>query len=518
MYLTKNSHGVYYYRRPILADDQTFWRGPSGKPKKEWIRSLRTKDRRIAIERMADAADLYDAERESWRMQYVAQEASGGPSVTEREVEEREAAEAALAAQEARRAARRELRVERRKRAAMTTSELTPEDAAWHDILREKDAELAELREAVGKARVSNAALAIQTGRAPAVEGPTVEQLIEAYEADKSPGWSGSSKKAIKPVFRLLRDIFPGRPIQSISRAEARSLVTTLEALPRNMGKRKELRGLKVPEAVEMGREMGMPTISPKTINDGYLLHIASMWNWAVNEQWATANPFKGLSVHDPVDDSERRDPFTVEQLQQLFTSGLWSEPWNSDRDKPGEYWVPLICLFHGLRNGEAAGLRVEDIGEEDGVPVLRVKPYEGKGIKNASSRAVIPIHPKVLELGLLDHVKARKRAGFILIFPEGTPNNRGQIAAKLAERFSGRVKRLGFEGRKLGMHSFRHNFEDRLREAELSERMALALARRSEKGSSSSYGDGFSARLKAAAIAKVQYQGLNLSHLVPRV
>ena len=94
--------------------------------------------------------------------------------------------------------------------------------------------------------------------------------------------------------------------------------------------------------------------------------------------------------------------------------------------------------------------------------------------------------------------------------------NSRGQVGAKLGERFSAKVKRLGLEGRKLGMHSFRHNFEDRLREAELPDRTAMALARRREAGSRGGYGDGLSLRAKADAISKIEYPSLDLSHLIP--
>jgi hypothetical protein len=41
------------------------------------------------------------------------------------------------------------------------------------------------------------------------VEERTIEKLLDAYEADKGARWSGSSKKAVVPVFRLLRDVFP---------------------------------------------------------------------------------------------------------------------------------------------------------------------------------------------------------------------------------------------------------------------------------------------------------------------
>ncbi|WP_397506455.1 site-specific integrase [Qipengyuania sp. R86523] len=344
----------------------------------------------------------------------------------------------------------------------------------------------------------------------------TVEQLIDRYEADKAPGWSGSTKKAVRPVFRLVRDVFPGRGVDSITREEARGVVTLLEGLPVNMGRKKALEGMTVPEAVKKAAKLGLPTIKPKTINDGYLLHIASLFNWARKEQWVSANPFEGLSVFDPVDDEDRRDPFTVSQLQTVFTSAAWQEPWREGKGKAGDYWVPLLCLFHGLRNGEAAGLRVEDVGEEEGIHVIRLQPYGTRKLKTKGSRGTLALHPELVRLGFLRYVEVRRGTGKELLFPEGAMNSRGQVGAKIGERFSKLVKRLGLEGRKLGMHSFRHCFEDRLREAELPERTALALARRGEPGSGKVYGAGLSARLKAEAIAKIAYPGLDLSHLYP--
>lgn len=119
----------------------------------------------------------------------------------------------------------------------------------------------------------------------------TIEALIGAYREDKWEKWSGSSRKAVGPVFRLLEDVFPGREVTTITREDARSVVKLLEGLPVNLGKRKELKGLTVPQAVEKARALGLPIIQPKTINDAYLLHIASMFNWARKEQWVTASP-----------------------------------------------------------------------------------------------------------------------------------------------------------------------------------------------------------------------------------
>lgn len=65
LYLHKSPHGVFYYRRPIVIEDQAFWRGPTGKPKTEWNLSLRTKDRRTAIDQCyPQAQKAYQVERD----------------------------------------------------------------------------------------------------------------------------------------------------------------------------------------------------------------------------------------------------------------------------------------------------------------------------------------------------------------------------------------------------------------------------------------------------------------------
>jgi hypothetical protein len=69
-------------------------------------------------------------------------------------------------------------------------------------------------------------------------------------------------------------------------------------------------------------------------------------------------------------------------------------------------------------------------------------------------------------------------------------------------------------------MHSFRHNFEDRLRSAGLKGTdIGKALAGRSRgkgKGSDSGdgYGSGYSAGELLEALTKIVYSGLDLSHL----
>lgn len=342
----------------------------------------------------------------------------------------------------------------------------------------------------------------------------TVNTLIDEYEADKGAGWSVATKRAFEPVARLLRDVFGDRDVGGIARDDAKELRKLLERLPVNIGRQKALEGLTIPQAVAKAQKLGLPTIQPKTVNSKYIVTIAAVFNWAKQEQWIASTPFGGLMVHDPVAPEDKRDRFEVDQLTTIFSSGPWRSPWADDGRKAGAFWVPLLAAFHGLRNAEAAGLRVEDVGEDGGIPVLHVRPYEGRSLKTSGARGMLPVHPQLLALGFMAFVAERREAGAAVLFADGAATKGREVGANLGTWFSRHVRQLKLEGRKLGMHSFRHGFEDALRSAKLPDRTALALARRSEAGSSKVYGSGMSARQLAGALEKIAYHGLDLSHL----
>jgi integrase len=346
----------------------------------------------------------------------------------------------------------------------------------------------------------------------------TVSELLNAYKAAKWAGWSTSSRTAVEPVFRLLRDTIGDREVRAVDRAAAREVLEIVQALPARLGRRKELEGLTVPEAVEEGKRLGLETIGPGTINRGYMVHVSAIFGWAAQEERADRNPFKGLGVADPVDDRDKRDPFTLPQLQAMFASEPWDAPLPHDDAKPGRYWVPLIALFTGMRLGEAAGLRIMDVEELDGITALRLRPHEGRSLKNKESRRDVPVHSGLQRLGLLAFVEHRRRCAASaaeLLFPDGKANSRGQSGAKLGEWFVSHVRKLGLEGAKLGIHSFRHGFEDRLRAIGLHGRPeGLTLTGRAVAGSEGGYGSGFTLEDLRAALERVAYPRLVLDHL----
>lgn len=350
----------------------------------------------------------------------------------------------------------------------------------------------------------------------------TVSELIAAYEAEKRARWRISTRTAFDPVARLLRDFLGNHTVPSVDRGAAREVLEIVKALPVRMGSRRALAGLSVCAAVEEGRRLGLETIGPATINRGYMSHISALFGFAVKEGWTASNPFVGLGVADPVAAIDKRDPFTIPQLQKLFTAAPWDSPTLHEVQKPGRYWVPLIALFTGMRLGEAAGLRVIDVEELDGIPCFRLRPYDSpdygqRRLKNDESRRDVPVHTALERLGLLSFVAHRKNEAQPgdLLFPDGKPNVRGQWGAKLGEWFVSHLRGQEIKGTKLGMHSFRHVFEDRLRAVGLSGRPeGLRLTGRAGGGTEGDYGSGYVSVTLQAALERVTYPGLDLSHL----
>ena len=121
-----------------------------------------------------------------------------------------------------------------------------------------------------------------------------VDELIEAYRAAKWEGWSQSTRMAIEPVFRLLRDSLGNRPVQKVTRKEARDVMDLVKALPSGLGRKQELKGMSVPEAVERGKALGLPPIVPGTANKGYMVHLSAIFNFARQEQWAPDQSVRG--------------------------------------------------------------------------------------------------------------------------------------------------------------------------------------------------------------------------------
>jgi integrase len=215
-----------------------------------------------------------------------------------------------------------------------------------------------------------------------------------------------------------------------------------------------------------------------------------------------------------------------VTELRLLFNSPVFT---TNVRPKGGggeaAYWLPLLGLFTGARQGELAPLCAGDVSTDEatGVVFITVTDDDERGtrVKTASSRRVVPIHPELVKLGFLDVVEeSRKQGGRTArLFPLLKPGPRGGYAEAWSKWFGRYIRGLGITNKDRVFHSFRHGFKDALRAAGESEDINDALTGHSGRGVGRSYGAKemmrrFGLPRLAEAVAKVRYPCLDLSRL----
>lgn len=346
----------------------------------------------------------------------------------------------------------------------------------------------------------------------------TLEELIEGYLADNEPRWSPATVKASGAPLRALRELLGStRDVSTITREDGRALFNDIRNLPRNYAKLPALKGLGMKDAIERGKKLGLPTLAPASVNEIYLNFIGGAFRWGVKEQWIASDPLSGLSVVDPVADVDKREPFTPAQLNRLFRLSRWAAPFDADASgDPLRFWGPLIALFQGMRRGEIAQLRTEDVEVLDGVLVFQVRPSaEGQRVKSAAGRRTLPVHTELIRMGFPQFVTAQRTAGHKQLFPEQRPNRNGAWGDPMGKWFSRMVEDFG--GVRLGMHSFRHNFEDALRAAGYhGTALGQELAGREKTDKvSGSYGAGrYPVASLKEAMDKIAYPEVDLRHL----
>ncbi|OJX16027.1 MAG: hypothetical protein BGO82_14190 [Devosia sp. 67-54] len=128
----------------------------------------------------------------------------------------------------------------------------------------------------------------------------------------------------------------------------------------------------------------------------------------------------------------QKRDAWRADEIVKLFSLPLFTGSHSRARHwKAGDrliqneiYWAFLLIFFMGVRPSEIGRTRTEDVTFIDGHWYLdyRNKSPDAEGeeqVKAEASARLVPIHPLLLDLGLLDRHADLVRAGTKMLFPE---------------------------------------------------------------------------------------------------
>ena len=129
---------------------------------------------------------------------------------------------------------------------------------------------------------------------------------------------------------------------------------------------------------------------------------------------------------------------------------------------------MPLLGLYSGARENELAQLRLSDISIDVETPYFSVQESSETRVKTKSSIRIVPIHPTLIDLGLLKYVTWLKENDQKYLFPElEDRDNKGAAVSKLFSyflKYNCKLVNL-IDNTIIGFHSFRNNFSDEFKQ-----------------------------------------------------
>lgn len=348
----------------------------------------------------------------------------------------------------------------------------------------------------------------------PIYAGVSFAEAAKAYVRDCKDNRPKSIRRK-EAIFDLWRDAMGDTPIQSIGKAQAREFKVLLMKLPANMKQR--YRG-KTLAQVDLESLPEGERLNVTTVNDliGYM---KAFFNWAIcNGHYEGLNPFLGMAIKNKERAIERRLPFSQDQLATIFNSPVYKgcksehrlERYTEGKKviKDGLYWVPLIALYTGARMQEICQLYSDDIKQVDRIWCFDFNDDgDDKNLKNGGSKRKTPIHPKLLELGLIRYRDGIRRRGEKRLFPDLPMASDGSYSNAFSKRFSYLLKRLDIKTNKTSFHSFRHTFIDSLRNARVNREVRQALVGHLDgKSAHDNYGSGMGVRQLYEGICRLRF------------
>ena len=346
----------------------------------------------------------------------------------------------------------------------------------------------------------------------------TLYNLIVRYSESTHRSRTEKTRKSLRGYLEAMASIIgPGKDIRSVTHQDCVQAREIIEKLPPNFKKLKPFEKLPLKQVAEVATREGMQTLSPQGINN-YVDAFYAFLRWCEGSQLIDRVPARRelLRVADPEKRDNKRLPFSADQLQTIFSTGAFE---TIDRDS-AMFWVPLIALWNGMRSNEICQLDAADIRQEEGVWCFDITGVsttgaDDKTTKTESSVRVLPVHDRLLDIGLIDfHQNRPKNSKLFADIPRGAD---GYYSTVFSKRINRHFKKIGVHmRRKLVFHSLRHNFRDEMRRAEIDPGVARALGGWTNKTSEAFeiYGRGYSLKHLSSAIERIEYPSLNLAHL----
>jgi|GEM_PF-1690902 len=350
-----------------------------------------------------------------------------------------------------------------------------------------------------------------QIGQEVDLEGDvfSLRDVIDEWAPTVDPQTADAARYYVRRFTELHGEI----AVTELTKAHLRDYAASIKGLPTiTSGKLpdgRHVRDLPFREAVAWAKKNKKDTLSDKTRNK-YVSMMKRLLGFAAEQDYREGNPwadYKLPKVKQKYSEKQKEDrrPFTPEEARRILDYVTASNDPKFSKTTI-DFWAPWIAAHHGTRIQEVCQLRLCDFEERDGIWSMQITD-EGDGMRAKSGSTVrwVPVHPKLLEIGLQAHIEARRKdvpadalafnqwGRYSKRLEELQPDSRGRVSGDYGKRFAylrGQV--LKITGGKVAFHSFRHRLQDAADNAGIPDPHRRYLTGRANKDSvEAGYGAG---------------------------
>lgn len=303
------------------------------------------------------------------------------------------------------------------------------------------------------------------------------------------------------------------KPAYRITRQDIHAFKRMLGEMPKNATKMFPDKPILEAIAANKKLKRPLPGISAKTGNK-YLAKLSTLMGWCVRNDILPDNPAAGIKFDVQRDRGKPpRIPFSGDDLKMIFAPAVFAAPYGEPE------WARVISLYTGMRASELAQIKLTSVREERGILVFAVEEQT----KNMGSQRLIPVHQKLIDLGLKNRVAQLKKQRQTHLFPRWF--GRAEKARRSAEK-SGTVRMtnlffpryiprafivtflpsIGIKDSRKTWHSWRHTFKTGLAHAGVERSIQDQLCGHADNTAGGLYIHGVSLEALKKSIDKVSF------------
>ncbi|QPH85388.1 site-specific integrase [Campylobacter concisus] len=291
----------------------------------------------------------------------------------------------------------------------------------------------------------------------------SLKDAFEIFETNtkRADKWSPDTQRLVAGVKKLLFLYFKeDTPVYRITRDNLLEFRDLLYKIPTKLAQKSRYKDKSLSQILKLGEKddkLSEPTIQK------YMIRVIQFFNYCFDSGYISKSITAKMNVKIDIDPSERAVlPYEASEARKIFdivTNIKQSGKSPSSRIEANElYYVTMIAAYSGMRIKEITQLHKEDIALKDGIYCFSINTNDGKTTKTKNSIRFVPIHSKLIDLGLLEYVNSKKSRNIFKVSNKGFSEIfRSQIQRKFIDKDS-----------KKTFYSFRHYFIDYLVQREV--------------------------------------------------